>query len=331
MTSVRDQPTAAASTRTPRTRLYRNGSLAQEGFPVAQVSDFLSEQDTTVWLDLRDPTRSDLATVAEELGLHALAVEDALQRHQRTKLDRYDGHLFLTVYSVHLDRASGELHTAELAVFATDRALITVHDGGFDVDTLVHRWDSGDLTVEGTGALLHGILDLAADTHLDAARELDEELDALEAALFEDRPDIPLRRVVSLRRAISELRRIAVPMREIVSGLLNHDLDRQLLPYFQDVQDHVLHAIGWTDSLRELTNALRDGNLNAQSNQLNQVMKKVTGWAAIIAVPTAITGFYGQNIPYPGNEQPWGFWISTVAICVLSIALYASFKRRDWL
>ena len=284
-----------------------------------------------MWLDLRDPTRSDLATVAEELGLHALAVEDALQRHQRTKLDRYDGHLFLTVYSVHLDRASGELHTAELAVFATDRALITVHDGGFDVDTLVHRWDSGDLTVEGTGALLHGILDLAADTHLDAAGELDEELDALEAGLFEDRPDIPLRRVVSLRRAISELRRIAVPMREIVSGLLNHDLDRQLVPYFQDVQDHVLHAIGWTDSLRELTNALRDGNLNAQSNQLNQVMKKVTGWAAIIAVPTAITGFYGQNIPYPGNEQPWGFWISTVAICVLSIALYASFKRRDWL
>ncbi|HWO65927.1 MAG TPA: CorA family divalent cation transporter, partial [Umezawaea sp.] len=136
-----------------------------------------------------------------------------------------------------------------------------------------------------------------------------------------------------LRRNLVMLRRVELPMPDVLSALLR---DRtiatdELRPYFQDVQDHVLRVTDWTESLREMTTTLRETQLTAQGNVMNMIMKKVTSWAAIIAVPTAITGFYGQNLPYPGFEKPWGFWVSTVAILALSGFLYLSFKKRDWL
>ncbi len=102
-------------------------------------------------------------------------------------------------------------------------------------------------------------------------------------------------------------------------------------PYFQDVYDHVLRATEWTESLRDLVSTILETNLTIQGNRMNFVMKKVTSWAAIIAVPTAITGFYGQNVPYPGFASHWGFWFSTALIIVLSGGLYRGFRRRDWL
>ena len=126
-----------------RTRLYRHGRLELEGFPVAEISDHLADEGVTIWLDLRDPDRGDLAVLSEEFGLHPLAVEDAVQEHQRPKLDRYRSHLFLTAYGARLDTGTGELATSELAAFVTPRALITVRkDDGLDIGAVVERWDA---------------------------------------------------------------------------------------------------------------------------------------------------------------------------------------------
>ncbi len=95
--------------------------------------------------------------------------------------------------------------------------------------------------------------------------------------------------------------------------------------------DHSVHTDDWLDSLRELASTVRETELGVQGNRLNVIMKKVTGWAAIIAIPTAITGFYGQNVPYPGFEQPWGFWFSSAVIVLCSVGLYTFFRARDWL
>src|SRR5512133_1980271 len=128
--------------RVPRTRCYRNGVLTDEDFPLADVSEHLEEESALVWIDLCAPDVKDLQLVADELGLHALAVEDATEGHQRPKLDRYDSHDFLTSYSVHLDVETGELHTAEIAAFVTRTALVTVRrDDAFPIDKLVARWD----------------------------------------------------------------------------------------------------------------------------------------------------------------------------------------------
>jgi magnesium transporter len=321
-----------------RTRLYRSGVLEAENFPAADVSEYLADPTAAVWLDMCVPTEADLATISEELGLHQLAVEDAVHQHQRSKLDRYDSHAFLTAYAVRLDATTGTLISSELAAFITDRALVTVRkDEHFDIDAVVGRWDSSaELAKSGVGFLVHGLLDYVVDSHFDAVQALDEQIEALEDLVFADHVDHSdmQRRSLRLRKSLVALRRVVLPMREVVNSLMRRDfhvVDDALMPYVQDVYDHVLRATEWTESLRDLVTTIRETQLTIQGNRLNTIMKKITSWAAIIAVPTAITGFYGQNVPYPGFGHLWGFWASTIAILVISGGLYLLFKRRDWL
>jgi len=130
------------------------------------------------------------------------------------------------------------------------------------------------------------------------------------------------------------LARVVLPMREVLNSVLRRDLhvvDEQILPYFHDVYDHVLRATEWTESLRDLVTTILETHLTVRGNRLNVIMKQVTSWAAIIAVPTAVTGFYGQNVPYPGFGHTAGFWVSTAILVVLSVGLYVMFRRKDWL
>jgi magnesium transporter len=291
-----------------------------------------------VWLDMCAPSEEDLAVISEELSLHRLAVEDAVSDRQRPKIDRYDTHGFLNAYAVHLDNESGEVATTEVAAFITEHALVTVRKSEtFDIEAVVKRWDeSRDLAKSGVGFLVHGLLDYVVDSHFEAVQSLDEEIEVLEDLVFDDRTNHSAlqHRSLRLRKSLVRMRRVVLPMREVVNALMRRDhriIDDDLLPYYQDVYDHVLRASEWTESLRDLVTTIRETQLNIQGNRLNTIMKQVTSWAAIIAVPTAITGYYGQNVPYPGFGQPWGFWVSTIAIIVLSGGLYVMFKRRDWL
>ncbi len=321
-----------------RTRLYRHGKLAREGFPVAEISDYLPDEAVVVWLDLRDPGRDDLAVLRDEFGLHPLAIEDAVHERERPKLDRYRDHLFLTAYGARLDTRTGELATSELAAFITERALITVRkDDGLDIGAVVERWDSSpDLAASGVGYLLHGLLDYIVDGHFETVQSLDESIEALEDQLFDNVPhDREVqRRSFELRKSLVLLRRVVIPMREVVNSLMRRDLHivgDQLQPYYQDVYDHVLRATEWTESLRDLVTTILETNLTIQGNRMNVITKKVTSWAAIIAVPTLVTGFYGMNVPYPGFSRQVGV-ISSVAIMIIAgLVLYLIFKRKDWL
>ena len=321
-----------------RTRLYRSGVLEVENFPVQDISEHITQPGATVWLDMCAPDQHDLAIISEELNLHRLAVEDAVQERQRPKLDRYDSHLFITVYEVALDVTTGELETFEVAVFVTHQALVTVRKSEqFDINGVVARWDaSPDLAKYGVSFLLHGLLDFAVDGHFNAVQTLDDEIETLEDLLFDDkRPDMAVqRRSFELRKSLVRLRRVVLPMREVVNSLIRRDLhivDQAMAPYYQDVYDHVLRATEWTESLRDLVTTILETNLTIQSNRLNVITKQVTSWAAIIAVPTAITGFFGQNVAFPGFGQESGFYVSTAVIVLLSSGLYVLFRRRDWL
>jgi magnesium transporter len=320
------------------TRLYRQGMLEAKDFPAAQISDFLQQPDTVVWLDLCEPDQQDLEVISEEFGLHPLAVEDAIQEHERPKLDRYQDHAFLTAYAVSLDPATGRLQKSELAAFITPRALITVRkDPRFDIQGVMERWDgSADLAGHGVGFLLWGLLDFIIDGHFATVQQLDEALEGLEDLLFDERPHSAevQRRSFEVRKSLVVLRRLVLPMREVVNTLLRRDLglvDEAMGPYFQDVYDHVLRATEWTESLRDLVSTVLETNLTIQGNRQNTIMKKVTSWAAIIAVPTAVTGYYGMNVPYPGFGRPSGAVAATALIVILSGGLYLLFKRLDWL
>lgn len=320
-----------------RTRVYRNGVLEAEDFPVEDISEWLDEPGAVVWVDYCDPRPSDLELVSAELGLHDLAVDDAIKAGQRPKLDRYESHLFTALFSAHLDPETGDLVTRELAAFITRRALVTVRQPGFDMSAVTRRWDeSADLATNGVSFLLWGLLDDVVDGYFEVVQRLDDRLDALEDLVFDDRSRTAevQRESFAVRKSLVILRRVVLPMREVVNSLMRRDihvLEPEMVPYYQDVYDHVLRASEWTESLRDLVTTILETNVSVQGNRLNLIMKKVTSWAAIIAVPTAVTGFYGQNIPYPGFAHASGFWTSTALIGGLSALLYWQFRRRDWL
>lgn len=322
----------------PRTRCYRSGVLSDENFDLEDVSEHLDEPDALVWIDLCAPDVEQLRLVAGELGLHELAVEDAVRGQQRPKLDRYPDHSFLSMYAISFDPATAELALSEVAAFLTPRALVTVRrDEKFDIEAVLERWDShSDLAQYGVAFLVHGLLDFVVDGHFAAVQSLDEQIEQLEDSLFLASGDQEAvqRRSFALRKSLVLLRRVVLPMREVVNTLLRRDvhlIDDAMGPYFQDVYDHVLRATEWTESLRDLVTSVLETNLTIQGNRLNVITKKVTSWAAIIAVPTAITGFYGQNLPYPGFSKNSGFYVSSVVIIACSALLYVLFKRKGWL
>jgi magnesium transporter len=318
--------------------LYRDGVLVSEGFPVADISDYLEEEGVVVWLDLYAPDAGDLEVLTEEFGLHPLAVEDAVHEHQRPKVDRYRDHLFLSAYAVQLDSSLGELTSSEIAAFITQRALITVRKNeGFDIEGLIARWDDVPaLAASGVGYLLHGLLDYLVDGHFAAVQSLDDAIEELEDQLFSTTSNGTevQRRSFELRKSLVLTRRVVLPMREVVNTVMRRDLklvDETMSPYYQDVYDHVIRATEWTESLRDLVTTIMETRLTIQGNRLNEIMKQLTAWAAIIAVPTAVTGFYGQNVPYPGFQQQWGFYASAALLVGIGGLLYLSFKRKNWL
>ena len=277
--------------------------------------------------------------LSEEFGLHPLAVEDAEHQHERTKLDRYNGYLFLTAYSVRFDEETGRLSSSELSAFIMRRALITIRkDESFDIGAVVSYWDgSPDLAKEGVGYLLHGLLDNIVDGHFSAVQSLDDEIENVEDQLFSDNPreqGMVQRRSFELRKSLVMLRSVVFLMREVVNMVMRRDLGivtDALQPYYQDVYDHVLRATEWTESLRDLVTTILETNLTVQANRMNVITKKVTGWAAIIAVPTFVTGFYGMNVPYAGFGKAWGVAVAIVIMLIASTTLYFVFKGKDWL
>ena len=320
-----------------RTRLYRNGQLEREDVLLSELDDLVSQDGVTIWVDYTSPTADDLTGIEMSFGLHRLAVEDAVHEHQRPKLDRYPTHLFLAAYHAELGAGSNELKVSEIKAFITKRALVTVHGADIDPGQLTAHWDAEpDLAVHGTAFLLWGLLDLIVDGHFETVQELDARIDSLEEVLFDDHAaDHDLqRRSFELRKALVRLRRAVLPMREVLNTLLRRDLevlDPAMQPFLQDVYDHVLRVSEWTESLRDLVTTILETHISIQGNKMNLVMKKVTSWAAIIAVPTAVTGFFGQNVPFLGFQSPLGLVLSLILIVVASAGLYLSFKRKQWI
>lgn len=277
-----------------QTRVYRNGVLEVEGFAIAAVSEYLAQDDTVVWVDFCEPSMEQLHELADELGLHELAVEDALSEHQRPKLDHYESHLFLSAHAVRVDTENNRLLETEIDAFINARWMITVRKNEtFSMAPVLQRWDrSRDLAKHGVSFLLYGLLDVVVDGYFDAVQCFDEYYDEVSEGIFSERPLDPAqqRHWFQMRQALVRFHRLAVPMREAVSGLMRREHDA-----------------------------------------VAESLKKVTSWAAIVAVPTLITGYYGMNVPYPGFDKQWGVTLSAVLIVVMSSALYFVFRRRDWL
>jgi magnesium transporter len=346
LTPTGASPSGASSV--VRTLLWRGGADPVEDFPLEQLSEHLGEVGTLVWVDVRDPSPELLARLAEELSLDPHAVEDSVASAERAKATRHATHTFVTAYATHLrgsdpaaDPLSSRLEISRVSCFVLPRGLVTVRRGdALDLEDVVQRWaDHRDLLKQGAAALLHGLLDAVVDGHFDTIQRMDDAIESLEDGLFDERGSVRelQQRTYRLRKELVELRRVVLPMREVVATVMRHRADvlggegNDLDGWYADLYDHVLRASEWTESLRDMVTTVFETNLALQDARLNAVMKQLTAWAAVIAVPTAVTGWFGMNVAYPGFGRISGFVASTVVIVGLALSLFGLFRRRGWI
>lgn len=333
----------AGSVNSCRSLAWRDGVEISRDFPLADLDKWLAQPDVLVWLDLGDPDPLVLNELATELQLDPLAVEDAVEPMERPKATRHAKHTFLTCYStaaVRTEQGGVDLQLGRISAFVLPNALITVRTGELvELDPIVARWRDDGLLSHGVAALVHGMLDEIIDGHFNTITTLDDEVDRLEELLFDSarRPAEVQQRVFGLRKSLVGLRRVVLPMREVVTAVMRFRDERskvlasELDGYFNDLYDHAIRAAEWTESLRDMVSSIFETNLSLQDARLNEIMKKLAAWAAIIAVPTAVTGWFGQNIPFFGFGDPGGVTISAVLIVIGSVGLYLVFRKFDWI
>ncbi len=319
-------------------RILRDGVVVAEGLTLGEVPHWLDQPDTVAWIDLCEPDAEELRLLTEVLELHPLAVDDAVGPHQRAKVDHYDTHEFLTVHAVTFDPSTGTLIETEVDAFVNHRWLVTVRKNEhFDPALVTRHWDrTGERSHHGVGYLLHGLLDVIVDGYLDAMEFVEDEVEAVSDSIVDERPltAAEQRHWFQVRRSLGRFRRLVAPLTDAVGALTRHErvvIDEELEPYFQDLHDHLLRATEACDNLRELASTIVETDLALRDLRQNQVMKQVTSWAAIIAVPTLVTGYYGMNVPYPGSGETWGVVASTAIGVGAAGALYRIFRRRSWL
>ena len=303
---------------------------------LAAIREHIQDDSVVRWVDYVVSDRDELDAFVDFIGVDDLLVEYTFEPMERPKLSFLHKQTMFVVYATF----AGDEDFVRVSGVVRGNLVVTIRsDSRLDVQSLMDAVDDDDQAsideddVVDVNRVLYTILDGMVDTHFDTIQRLDEQIDELESALF-DTEEIPgsfTKDAYMVRKHIAHLRRVVLPMREVAVGLERHRVASRKDPWFQDLEDHVLRAVEWTESIRDVLAGLMDTKLQLQDQQTNIAMKKLAAWAAIIAIPTLITGFYGQNVPYPGSNQPWGFWVSVALIIVTVLVFYWLFKKIDWL
>ncbi|MGH3327147.1 MAG: magnesium/cobalt transporter CorA [Streptomycetales bacterium] len=318
--------------------LYRQGRRAEEP---ADISDALDAAraagNAFVWLGLYEPTHEELDLVAREFGLHPLAVEDAVKAHQRPKLERYEGALFVVLRTLHYIDSTSDIESGELMLFIGDAFVLTVRHGLANPLTSVRRRleSQPDVLGHGPPAVLYAVCDAVVDTYIEVAIEVEFDLEELESAVFSPTHSDDAQRIYRLKREVLEFRRavhpLVEPMRQFAEGLIV-DVPEGTRPFFRDVSDHVLRVAGQIETFDDLLTGILSAHLAQVSVRQNEDMRRISAWVAIIAVPTMIASLYGMNFRYiPGLASRAGFPVVLAVMAVLCFVLYRAFKRTGWL
>ena len=316
-------------------RLYQAGRVEEKRVPPERVGELLDEPDTVVWLDLVDPTRREIETIQQEFGLHELTVEDVQHKGQRPKFELYPGYYFVVLYGMGVD--GDELRTHEVHAFVAPRFLATIrYDPVLPLDPMLERCKQhAALAKEGAGFLLYALLDYVIDDYFGVAERIEDRGEAVEDLVFEDTTGGAVQQdLFTLRKQLVTFRRLVAPMREVVNAISDDSrlVTEQLRFYYRDVSDHVLRVLDYVDNMRELLTTAQEVRIAQVGNRLNEVMKKVTSWAAILLVPTLIAGIYGMNFRYmPELDWRFGYPFSLGLMALAGFVLYRLFKRQDWL
>ena len=332
--------------------LYRDGVRVSTPATLAETYRELRDQPSGMaWIGLARPTSDELLSLATEFDLHPLAVEDAMEAHQRPKLERYGDTLFVVLRAARYLDAPEEVDFAELHVFVGPDFVITVRHGAApDLSAVRRRMeDSPDLLKLGPEAVLYAILDAVVDGYAPVVSGVQNDIDEIETEVFRGDPEVS-RRIYELSREMVEFQRATRPLVGMLHGLMagftKYETDEELQRYLRDVADHVTHISERVDGFRQALTEILTVNAtlvtqqqNAEMRALaeagfeqNEEIKKISSWAAILFAPTLVGTIYGMNFrEMPELHWVWGYPFAIVLMAVVCTSLYFIFKRKDWL
>ncbi|MEU1300849.1 magnesium and cobalt transport protein CorA [Streptomyces shenzhenensis] len=324
---------------------YRDGARVSGGGDLVDAVERVRKSgDGFVWLGLHEPTDAEFAGIAELFDLHPLAVEDAVEAHQRPKLERYGETLFAVFKTVcyveheELTATSEVVHTGEIMVFLGHDFVITVRHGRHgSLGPLREELESQSRQLaKGPAAVLHAIADHVVDEYLNVTDAVQSDIDEVETDVFaENGARVDPGRIYQLKRELLDLKRAVVPLARPVEDLATRPIrvvDPEIQAYFRDVLDHLIRAKEQIASFDELLNSILQAHLAQVTVAQNEGMRKITAWAAIIAVPTMVCGVYGMNFDHmPELRWRFGYPLVIGVISIACLTLYRGFRRNGWL
>ncbi|TQJ90817.1 magnesium and cobalt transport protein CorA [Streptomyces sp. SLBN-31] len=332
--------------------LYRDGVRVSSPGTLAETFRELREAPSGMaWIGLARPTESELLSLAAEFDLHPLSVEDAMEAHQRPKLERYGDTLFVVLRAARYLDAPEEVDFGELHVFVGPDFVITVRHGAApDLSAVRHRMEeSPDLLKLGPEAVLYAILDAVVDGYAPVVAGVQNDIDEIETEVFRGDPEVS-RRIYELSREMVEFQRATRPLVGMLHGLMagfaKYETDEELQRYLRDVADHVTHTSERVDGFRQALTEILTVNAtlvtqqqNAEMRALaeagfeqNEEIKRISSWAAILFAPTLVGTIYGMNFRHmPELSWSFGYPFAIGLMGVICGGLYVIFKRRDWL
>jgi magnesium transporter len=314
--------------------VYVNGHRFAGEISLDQTYEASRKPGCFAWIGLHEPTEEEFDAVRREFELHELAVEDAIKAHQRPKLELYGDILFLVLKTARYTDDGVEF--GEILAFVGDGFIVSVRHGDFELHGVrVELEKRPDLLSHGPLAALYGIVDRVVDAYLPVIDELDSDIREVEIQVFSPDRDNPAARIYGLNRTVLQLHQAVSPLFPVVDGLaggVQGHVPEAMRPYFRDVRDHLFRVAGRIHEFRDLLTNVLTANMSQASFRQNEDVRKISAWAAIVAVPTLITGIYGMNFEHM-PELTWrvGYPLALGTMAAICLALYAQFRKSGWL
>lgn len=304
---------------------------------LSMLSEYRDEQGELLWAqeDVANVDDRMIDVIAEEFELSPFAVEDAKSLRQRPKLESYERHLFLVVYQ--LDEERDQLEARQVSCFVGDGYVLNIHEGAErTLNEALRRWSELPRNARASRTrVVHTLLDAVVDDYRDIADHLETEIEELEERVLTTPSAGVEKELYAVKQSVARLRRFVLPMTRVLDWILDGAgkdmVPRESVEMFRDVNDHLLRILDQVRNIDDLASAVFDFRRSEQTARLNDTILKLTGWAAIIAVPTWIASVYGMNFDLvPPDGSSAGFWFAIALMAVSAVSLYYYFKRKNW-
>jgi magnesium transporter len=317
--------------------VYKEGRRHGAQLEPADAFRACQQDGAFVWLGLHEPSADEFDSVRREFNLHELAVEDAINAHQRPKLEVYGDTLFIVLKPARYVDHEEVVQIGEIMVFINEAFVISVRHGEASALKQVReRLDRHpDLVSAGTGAVLYAIVDKVVDDYEPVVDGVAGDIQEIEQELFSAERTNPAERIYKMEREVLEFHRAVVPLTAPVDRLARGQfevIDPELRTYFRDVHDHLLRVTQQIAGFRELLSSALQANLTQVGVRQNEDMRKITAWVAILAIPTAVSAIYGMNFKHmPELGWTFGYPLVLGLMFVACFVLYTRFRRAGWL